>query len=202
MNLPQRKPNRIPDYDYSTPGAYFITICTHNRNCLFGTVENLNGFGQIAAEVLLEIPKHFPHSSVDKFIVMPNHIHLLVHIDREEICGAAGTSRTPSPTGLTYHAGPHVFYSTVDQQNVRQFGPRPCRVHKKFSILFVQSVLYCYQRAPGWADPGRKKEKYASILRAERPSTRRFRVNGDGTGRLEFVRHFWHAHLFSKGVYE
>ena len=87
-------------------------------------------------------------------------------------------------------AGPHVFYSTVDQQNVRQFGPRPCRVHKKFSILFVQSVLYCYQRAPGWADPGRKKEKYASILRAERPSTRRFRVKGDGTGRLEFVRFF------------
>ena len=78
MNHPERKPNRIPQYDYSTPNYYFITICTHNRNCLFGTVENLNGFGQIAAEVLLEIPKHFPHASVDKFIVMPNHIHAII----------------------------------------------------------------------------------------------------------------------------
>ena len=78
MNHPERKPNRIPQYDYSLPNYYFITICTHQKQCLFGTPNQLNGFGQIAAEMLAAIPKHFSNASVDKYVIMPNHIHAII----------------------------------------------------------------------------------------------------------------------------
>ena len=78
MDHPERKHTRIPHYDYATPNYYFVTICTHEKQYLFGTVEQLNGFGQIAADALLEIPRHFPQASVDKYVVMPNHIHAII----------------------------------------------------------------------------------------------------------------------------
>ena len=78
MNHPERKANRIPNYDYATPNYYFVTICTHEKQCLFGTVEHLNGCGQIAQELLLEIPKRYAHAVIDKYVVMPNHIHAII----------------------------------------------------------------------------------------------------------------------------
>ncbi len=80
MMHPERKATRIPGYDYATPNYYFITICTHEKQCLFGSIEHLNGYGQIAHDLLLEIPKHYPGVSVDKFVVMPNHIHAIIII--------------------------------------------------------------------------------------------------------------------------
>ena len=78
MNHPERKANRIPGYDYATPNYYFVTICTHEMQCLFGSVEHLNGYGQIALEHLLEIPSHYRNVTIDKFVVMPNHIHAII----------------------------------------------------------------------------------------------------------------------------
>ena len=88
MNHPERKPTRIPGYDYSKPNYYFVTVCTHNKQCLFGSVEQLNGYGQIAQDLLLEIPKHSPNASIDKFVVMPNHIHAIIILrESPENCG-------------------------------------------------------------------------------------------------------------------
>lgn len=78
---------RLRDYDYSQIGAYFITICTHDRNCLFGNIIDdkmlLNEFGMLvhgewikSAQIRMEI-------KIDEFIVMPNHIHGIVIIDRK-----------------------------------------------------------------------------------------------------------------------
>lgn len=90
MELPKRKKNRLTEYDYSTPNAYFITICTENRRNLFwkdiGTVidrpENvpLTNLGIIVRQSVMNIPKHYPTISVDRFVVMPNHVHLLLQI--------------------------------------------------------------------------------------------------------------------------
>ncbi|MBE9140082.1 transposase [Nodosilinea sp. LEGE 07088] len=70
---------RLKGYDYSAAGAYFITICTFQRRCLFGQVVNgemqLNEFGQIATECWQAIPEHFSHIELDEYIVMPNHVH-------------------------------------------------------------------------------------------------------------------------------
>ena len=90
MNLPTRKPHRLTNYDYSLPGAYFITICTKDRKNLFWENTSthitspadvvLSPWGQIAASAIMGIPVHYPAISVDSFTVMPNHIHLLLQI--------------------------------------------------------------------------------------------------------------------------
>ena len=74
-----RRSIRLRGYDYSQAGAYFITICTQNRRCLFGTIEEdgmvLNDAGRTAADCWLQIPDHFPNIKLDEWMVMPNHIH-------------------------------------------------------------------------------------------------------------------------------
>lgn len=93
MELPKRKPNRLTEYDYSTPNAYFITVCTENRRNLFwkGTGEiadcpenvPLTGLGMIVRQCIHDIPKHYPAITVDNAVIMPNHIHLLLQINTD-----------------------------------------------------------------------------------------------------------------------
>lgn len=83
MDVPKRKSPRIPRYDYSTPNYYFITICTANRKCIFGKPNNLNQFGIIAKDCLLKIPVINPDVRIDKYVVMPNHVHAIMVIDRD-----------------------------------------------------------------------------------------------------------------------
>lgn len=105
MDLPQRKKNRLPDYDYSTPNAYFITICTANRKNLFwdnaGAIIDrpldvcLSAYGKIVDQAILAITRYYPMVSVDKYVIMPNHIHLLIQIS----AGVAGRSVIASTKG-------------------------------------------------------------------------------------------------------
>lgn len=77
--LPQRKSPRLKGYDYSQSGAYFVTICTHQRHHIFGTITDqimgMNAAGELAAACWLAIPDHYPDVELDAFVVMPNHIH-------------------------------------------------------------------------------------------------------------------------------
>lgn len=81
----KRKSIRLKGYDYSQTGAYFVTVCAHNHELLFGHIAEermiLNDAGKFANKCWLEIPEHFPHVTLDKFIVMPNHIHGIIIID-------------------------------------------------------------------------------------------------------------------------
>ena len=88
MNLPKRKPMRLKGYDYSQNGAYFITICTHNRKCLFSNIvgaiyelpENkLTQYGEFVEQIIGILPDRF-NVAIPKYVVMPNHIHLIVEI--------------------------------------------------------------------------------------------------------------------------
>lgn len=83
-NLPQRRSIRLKGYDYSQAGLYFITICTKNRACLFGQIENgamiLNDAGQSAQKCWTEIPHHFLNTQLHEHIIMPNHIHGIIEI--------------------------------------------------------------------------------------------------------------------------
>ena len=78
--LPKRKSPRLAGYDYSTVNYYFITICTCDKIKLFGEPEKLNEFGKIAADTFLQIPQHFDCIEIDKFVIMPNHVHAIVII--------------------------------------------------------------------------------------------------------------------------
>jgi REP element-mobilizing transposase RayT len=90
MISPTRKPFRsvrLRGYDYTIGGAYFITICTHNRQNLFGEIEKevvvLNGSGHIAVEEWLKTAVLRPNVILDEFVVMPNHVHGIVILNSE-----------------------------------------------------------------------------------------------------------------------
>jgi hypothetical protein len=74
-----RRSIRLKGYDYTQPGAYYITLCTKARQCLFGDVVKgemrLNSLGYIAFTCWQAIPNHFPHVELDAFVIMPNHLH-------------------------------------------------------------------------------------------------------------------------------
>jgi len=79
-----RRSIRLKNYDYSNTGAYFITVCAYNRECLFGNMQTgkivLNQFGQIISNKWNQIPKHFLNVQLDEFIIMPNHLHGIIII--------------------------------------------------------------------------------------------------------------------------
>jgi len=83
-DIHHRRSIRLKGYDYTQPGAYFITICTKNRECLFGEVVDggmvLNDAGRMVQKTWYEIPRHYPGIDVDASVVMPNHIHGIVII--------------------------------------------------------------------------------------------------------------------------
>src|SRR3989339_2290841 len=70
---------RLKNFDYSSNGYYFITICTHNKMNFFGNITNgqinLSKIGQIASECWKKIPEKFPNAALDEFIIMPDHFH-------------------------------------------------------------------------------------------------------------------------------
>jgi len=79
-----RRSIRLPEYDYSKAGAYFVTICSFDKELIFGKITNgqiiLSEVGRIALKYLEEIPKHFDDVFVDENVIMPNHIHIIISI--------------------------------------------------------------------------------------------------------------------------
>ncbi len=75
----ERRPTRLPGYDYSQPGAYFVTICVKDRLCLFGSVVDgtmvPNDAGRMVTTTWSEMPDHYGDVTLDQFVVMPNHVH-------------------------------------------------------------------------------------------------------------------------------
>ena len=93
QELLERKSNRLKDYDYSTAGAYFITVCTANREKIFWDCVGadiirpqnvlLSAAGKIAEQGILQIASHYDNIIVDKYCVMPDHIHLILRIESD-----------------------------------------------------------------------------------------------------------------------
>ena len=81
-NLHHRRSIRLRGYDYSQPGAYFITLCTQNRECLFGNVVDekmiLNDAGKMIEKWYFEFQKKFSVIQCDQYIIMPNHMHFII----------------------------------------------------------------------------------------------------------------------------
>ena len=97
MEMRHRKPNRIREYDYSQNGAYFVTICTHERRKLLSQIVG-DGFpvpkpiGMLAEALILQISDQYSNVTVDHYVLMPDHIHMLLRIDHLDGTG------NPSPT--------------------------------------------------------------------------------------------------------
>jgi len=96
-----RRSIRLRGYDYTQAGAYFITICTHGRACLFGEVMDgtmrLNDTGRMTQTCWNAIPEHFPGVVTDECIVMPNHVHGIVWVgDGGTACCRGTACRAPT----------------------------------------------------------------------------------------------------------
>lgn len=91
MNRSQnwRRVLRLRNYDYSSPGFYLVTVCIQKRECLLGeivaNVVRLTGAGQVVAAIWQELPSRFPSLTADSFVIMPNHIHGILHLGQADI---------------------------------------------------------------------------------------------------------------------
>ncbi len=102
MDLPKRKPTRLKGYDYSTAGAYFVTICTKDRKQILSKISvgqglapaenNLTIYGNIAKKQIELLENRYNGIKIDKYVIMPDHIHILVSVC-EKTAGAS-----PCPT--------------------------------------------------------------------------------------------------------
>ena len=121
MEYSERKPNRLCEYDYSQNGAYFITICTQDRKKILSSIiggdahdapiVTLTKVGEIARKYILS-GNRIPGVTVDKFVIMPDHIHMIVFI------GEKGTSGVPAPVNAVV---PH-FVSAFKRLCHREIG--------------------------------------------------------------------------------
>ena len=98
-NIHKRKSIRLQEYDYSQSGLYFITICTSDRKCLFGQINEqkmvLNEGGDIAEKCWLQIPVHFPNALLHEYIVMPNHVHGIIELSTTRVEDIQPLQHTP-----------------------------------------------------------------------------------------------------------
>ena len=134
MELPKRKRNRLCCYDYSSDGGYFVTICTNHRKkilCDIGDDGNVfwTSRGIIAEKVILKITERYPAVRVDQYVVMPNHIHLLLVFERRntidpavklgDVIGWYKYHVTKEINAAFGNAGDHVFQRSYHDHVIR-----------------------------------------------------------------------------------
>ena len=123
--FPKRKSNRLPQFDYGTVCAYFITICSRYKAKVFGRVVGggvldaprtlPSPHGKIVIAQIEAMENFYPGLQIEKFVVMPNHIHLIVAV----IQSPTGASRTPPPTTVRANQSIPAFVSTLKRMTNR-----------------------------------------------------------------------------------
>ena len=98
-----RRSIRLQGYDYAQAGAYFVTVCAYNRECLFGEIMGeemqVNASGEIVIACWHDIPRHFANVELDAFVVMPNHVHGIIMLrDVNDPDIGVGAGFKPAPT--------------------------------------------------------------------------------------------------------
>jgi len=92
----RRRSIRLRGYDYAQPGAYFVTIVAHGRECLFADIVDgqtrLTEAGRIVDAAWRDLPNHYPGLALDAFVIMPNHVHAIIQLQ------AVGAGFKPAPT--------------------------------------------------------------------------------------------------------
>ena len=75
---PRRKPTRLPNYNYSEAGGYFITVCTEEKRCILWDSNGISETGILVQKQLAHMADFYSHIAIDKYVVMPNHIHMIL----------------------------------------------------------------------------------------------------------------------------
>lgn len=134
-SLPKRKRPRLDHYDYSSPGAYFVTVCTQNRRCLLSRIVGrglapaevqYTAYGQIAKDQLLLLEERFPSLKIDQYVIMPNHIHMILVLEE-----AAGVNPRPTITNIV------CAYKSLVTRQCKLLQP----IDKLFQTSFYEHVI-------------------------------------------------------------
>ena len=118
--LPERKPTRLPYYDYNNNGAYFLTICTRERKEILSQInscsENVDllEYGVIADKIIQQMNMFYDNVNIEAYVIMPNHIHVLA------VVSEGGASRTSPPT--RQHSVISRFVSNFKRLCNREYG--------------------------------------------------------------------------------
>lgn len=135
LSFPSRKSPRADFHDYSG-GDYFITICTKNKSHYFGEITNgqmrLSPLGEFTTNAIDSLHSHYPYAEVRVSIVMPNHLHMIIHIDTEE-------KNTRLPKQRTAMSGKHKKRTEASLRPKCALSPRPS----------ASSILTRDQTSPG-----------------------------------------------------
>ncbi|NUJ97323.1 hypothetical protein HGA92_00875 [Candidatus Gracilibacteria bacterium] len=127
----------MQDYDYSSGGAYFITICTKNRENYFGEIADgamvLNEWGKIVFDGIKNIENYNEFSSVDEFVVMPNHLHLIIMVSyRRDNSGIVSTEQNVGIVSTT-------TMKTAENRNNRRNMLIP-KIVGKFKMITAKQI--------------------------------------------------------------
>jgi REP element-mobilizing transposase RayT len=100
LKPPRRHSIRLPGHDYAQPGLYFVTICVQGRRCLLGDIVGselrINAAGRSVTSWWKKLPDRYPYVALDEFVLMPNHLHGILHIT--EVGAVAGRPHGAAPT--------------------------------------------------------------------------------------------------------
>ena len=155
----RRRSIRLPNYDYSQSGAYYITIVTWHREYLFGDVVNgemvLSKFGLVAKQQWENLPDRFPNITLGAFVIMPNHMHGVI-----VIMPGRGTAEN-----LDYHDGEFSRHAPTHEQYQKPVkGSIPTIVRSyKSSVSYRINLMRGTQAIPVW-----QRNYYEHMIRNER----------------------------------
>ena len=115
----ERKNIRLKDWDYSSEGIYFLTVCCRERKSFFGKIDNnkmhLSDIGSIASQFWMVTPNHFLHVRLDEFVVMPNHLHGIIILDYSLVGPRHGVA-LQSLVFVTHYS--HLYKSLIFNYNL------------------------------------------------------------------------------------
>jgi REP element-mobilizing transposase RayT len=118
--VPNRRSIRLREFDYSQDGAYFITICTARRLCLFGDIQDgevrLSPVGQVATLRWQDLPRHTLGLTLDVWVVTPNHLHGIIVLPGSPVTGVPGANLLPGPKPGSLEAAIGGFKSAVSRE--------------------------------------------------------------------------------------
>jgi putative transposase len=162
-----RRSIRLPNYDYSQPDAYYVTIVAWQRECLFGEVVNkemkLNRYGEIINHAWFDLPEHYRHVSLGAFIIMPNHVHGIIVLNDDRRGGSIlGDDALPDVTIVGRTTLPSDSETRPYKIIKRHALPEIVRAFKSFSARRI-NVLRRMQGIPVW-----QRNYYEHIIRNEK----------------------------------
>jgi putative transposase len=181
-----RRSIRLKGYDYSLTGVYFVTICSQNRDCLFGDIQNgkmvLNNTGRIVFDEWMKTPLLRPNVELDEFVVMPNHVHGIIMITeshRRGVSQYATDKFVQTPGGVSQYP-PDKFVQTpggVSQYAPDKFVQTPGGVSQYPPDKFVQTPGGVSQYAPTNTAPLRSPSQTLGAIIRGYKSAVKTRIN-------------------------